>query len=287
MPPREAATRVSGAHPRTGPLSASAKATHRPTHARRVDGERMSTLPLPQPRRRARARPPRCGALAARPELLVLLALAGCLNLWALDLNGYANDYYAAAVRSMTHVLARVPLRRVRRRRAADGRQAAAGAVGAGAVGAGVRVQLVVAAGAAGADGHRDRRARLRPGAARASAAAAGFAAGPDARADADHGRDLAPQQPGRAARPVHHRARVWAHGSRPARGRQHALAAVPRARSSASASRRRWPRRCWSSPGIVAAWLWVAPRGPAARARASCSRAARRWPRSGSRGRC
>ena len=32
----------------------------------------------------------------------MLLALAGGLNLWALDLNGYANDYYAAAVRSMT-----------------------------------------------------------------------------------------------------------------------------------------------------------------------------------------
>ena len=32
----------------------------------------------------------------------MLLALAGGLNLWALDLNGYANDYYAATVRSMT-----------------------------------------------------------------------------------------------------------------------------------------------------------------------------------------
>jgi 4-amino-4-deoxy-L-arabinose transferase-like glycosyltransferase len=41
-------------------------------------------------------------ALRARPELVALLVLAGVLNLWALDLNGYANDYYAAAVRSMT-----------------------------------------------------------------------------------------------------------------------------------------------------------------------------------------
>src|SRR4051794_4737686 len=37
-----------------------------------------------------------------RPELLGLLALAAVLNLWALDLNGTANSYYAAAVRSMT-----------------------------------------------------------------------------------------------------------------------------------------------------------------------------------------
>src|SRR5918993_56221 len=61
----------------------------------------MSTLALPQPRRRAGALSAH-RAVAQRPELLALLALAGGLNLWALDLNGYANDYYAAAVRSMT-----------------------------------------------------------------------------------------------------------------------------------------------------------------------------------------
>ncbi len=38
---------------------------------------------------------------AIRPELVVLLALAALLNLWALSRNGYANEYYAAAVRSM------------------------------------------------------------------------------------------------------------------------------------------------------------------------------------------
>ena len=37
-----------------------------------------------------------------RPELAALLALAAVLNLWALDQNGYANEYYAAAVRSMS-----------------------------------------------------------------------------------------------------------------------------------------------------------------------------------------
>jgi 4-amino-4-deoxy-L-arabinose transferase-like glycosyltransferase len=63
----------------------------------------MSTLAFDRPRRRrtALARPS-LAALAARPELIVLLAVAGVLNLWALDLNGWANDYYAAAVRSMT-----------------------------------------------------------------------------------------------------------------------------------------------------------------------------------------
>src|SRR3954447_16309081 len=45
---------------------------------------------------------PRVRALALpRPEVAVLLVLAGALNLWALSLNGFANDYYAGAVRSM------------------------------------------------------------------------------------------------------------------------------------------------------------------------------------------
>ncbi len=37
-----------------------------------------------------------------RPELIGLLALSGVLNLWALSRNGWANDYYSAAVRSMS-----------------------------------------------------------------------------------------------------------------------------------------------------------------------------------------
>jgi 4-amino-4-deoxy-L-arabinose transferase-like glycosyltransferase len=36
-----------------------------------------------------------------RPELAALLALAAVLYLWALSKNGWANDYYSAAVRSM------------------------------------------------------------------------------------------------------------------------------------------------------------------------------------------
>ena len=37
-----------------------------------------------------------------RPELWALLVLAAMLDLWALSRNGWANDYYSAAVRSMS-----------------------------------------------------------------------------------------------------------------------------------------------------------------------------------------
>jgi 4-amino-4-deoxy-L-arabinose transferase-like glycosyltransferase len=37
-----------------------------------------------------------------RPELGALLALAALLNLWALDRNGFANEYYSAAARAMS-----------------------------------------------------------------------------------------------------------------------------------------------------------------------------------------
>jgi 4-amino-4-deoxy-L-arabinose transferase-like glycosyltransferase len=39
---------------------------------------------------------------AVRPELLGLLGLGAVLNLWGLGINGWANTYYSAAVRSMT-----------------------------------------------------------------------------------------------------------------------------------------------------------------------------------------
>src|SRR3954449_3893064 len=65
----------------------------------------MSTVAAPRlarsdagARLRARARSlPR-----PRPELAGLLVLAALLNLWALSRNGWANDCYSAAVRSMT-----------------------------------------------------------------------------------------------------------------------------------------------------------------------------------------
>src|SRR4051794_41249520 len=36
-----------------------------------------------------------------RPELAALLVLAAVLTLWALDQNGWANEYYSAAIKSM------------------------------------------------------------------------------------------------------------------------------------------------------------------------------------------
>ncbi len=42
------------------------------------------------------------GRLRARPELAALMGLAAVLNLWGLSINGWANTYYSAAVRSMT-----------------------------------------------------------------------------------------------------------------------------------------------------------------------------------------
>src|SRR4051812_49763462 len=45
--------------------------------------ERLRAVPLP------------------RPELAVLLGLAALLYLWGLSKNGWANDYYTAAVHSM------------------------------------------------------------------------------------------------------------------------------------------------------------------------------------------
>jgi 4-amino-4-deoxy-L-arabinose transferase-like glycosyltransferase len=73
---------------------------------------RLATAPAASAPPRARRRPepldqPRSGAAARRralpfPELGALLLLTGVLNLWALDRNGWANDYYSAAVRSMS-----------------------------------------------------------------------------------------------------------------------------------------------------------------------------------------
>jgi 4-amino-4-deoxy-L-arabinose transferase-like glycosyltransferase len=50
----------------------------------------------------ARARERLAALRRGRPELLALLAVAALLDLWALSRNGWANDYYSAAVRSMS-----------------------------------------------------------------------------------------------------------------------------------------------------------------------------------------
>ncbi|HEY1516065.1 MAG TPA: glycosyltransferase family 39 protein [Solirubrobacteraceae bacterium] len=66
----------------------------------------MSSVSYParrwaRPRGRS-VRRPRVASLLAYPELLGLLALTAVLNLWDLGINGWANTYYSAAVRSMS-----------------------------------------------------------------------------------------------------------------------------------------------------------------------------------------
>ena len=58
----------------------------------------MSTTSLPLAARRPRA----ISLSLPRPELAGLLVFAAVLYLWALDRNGFANEYYSAAVRSMS-----------------------------------------------------------------------------------------------------------------------------------------------------------------------------------------
>ena len=60
------------------------------------------TAPLRGRRRRALPISPAITRLRARPELLGVLGVAAILNLWGLSINGWANTYYSAAVRSMT-----------------------------------------------------------------------------------------------------------------------------------------------------------------------------------------
>src|SRR3954454_2355443 len=57
----------------------------------------MSTISLPRRRPVASIR---LSALTP-PELAARLVVAAVLNLWALDQNGWANEYYSAAIRSM------------------------------------------------------------------------------------------------------------------------------------------------------------------------------------------
>jgi 4-amino-4-deoxy-L-arabinose transferase-like glycosyltransferase len=61
--------------------------------------------PAPPRQRRATVDPPDAHArrrFLPLPELGVLIVVTGLLNLWALDRNGWANTYYSAAVRSMS-----------------------------------------------------------------------------------------------------------------------------------------------------------------------------------------
>jgi 4-amino-4-deoxy-L-arabinose transferase-like glycosyltransferase len=63
-----------------------------------LPGMSTQSLSLPRVERRSRA----LSFSLPAPELAGLLVLSGVLYLWALSRNGWANDYYAAAVRSMS-----------------------------------------------------------------------------------------------------------------------------------------------------------------------------------------
>ena len=73
----------------------------------------MSSVTYPTSRwARARSdRRSRLASLVAYPELLALLALTAVLNLWDLSINGWANTYYAAAVKSTSGGLSARPAR--------------------------------------------------------------------------------------------------------------------------------------------------------------------------------
>jgi 4-amino-4-deoxy-L-arabinose transferase-like glycosyltransferase len=62
----------------------------------------MTTAAASAPPTSGRALPTLRALRLPRPELGALLLLAAVLNLWALDFNGWANEYYSAAVRSMS-----------------------------------------------------------------------------------------------------------------------------------------------------------------------------------------
>jgi 4-amino-4-deoxy-L-arabinose transferase-like glycosyltransferase len=73
-----------------------------------TESARSPSVPVAGRRRHARRQlvsSARTRALVARlprPELVALLAFAAALDLWALSRNGWANDYYSAAARSMS-----------------------------------------------------------------------------------------------------------------------------------------------------------------------------------------
>jgi 4-amino-4-deoxy-L-arabinose transferase-like glycosyltransferase len=82
----------------------------RPRLARLAPATAPTAPAVPTARGRSRRReaidPPRSRTAARRlvalPELGALVVIAGLLNLWALDRNAWANQYYSAAVRSMS-----------------------------------------------------------------------------------------------------------------------------------------------------------------------------------------
>ena len=215
---------------------ATAPAAPAPTRARRRP--EASDQPHSRAATRRRALP--------FPELGALLLVAGVLNLWALDRNGWANEYYSAAVRSMSSSWHNFLYGSFDPSGRHDGRQAAARALGPGALGPGLRLPLAEHARPAGADGRRDRRAGLRPHAPRLGRTAASSAGLVLASRRRSPSRSRATTTPTRCwSCAASRRCGSWC-----ARCRTAARAgSCSRASASASASRRRWARRCSSCP--------------------------------------
>ena len=179
------------------------------------------------PLSRARGRCSRARSrLRLRPELGALIGIAGVLNLWGLSINGWANTYYCAAVRSMTTSwhnflfasLDQSGLMTVDKPPLSLWVQALSARV------FGFHpLSLLIPQALMGAGGRRScydltRRRFGRP---------AGFVGRPGAGHHADRGRHVAPQQPRRAAGPVL-RGRAVVRGAR-ARGRPDEVAGAQR----------------------------------------------------------
>ena len=236
---------------------------------------------------RDRARSARASdACALRPELLGLLGLAAVLNLWGLSINGWANTYYSAAVRSMStswhnFLFASLDpsgLMTVDKPPLGLWVQALSARVFGfhplsllvpqalmGVVAVGLVYDL----------------ARRRFG------RAAGFVAGLALATHAGRRRRLAPQQPRRAAGAVLRWRRC---GSRSARSRPDARAGSCSAAIAVGLGfETKMGVALMVVPGIAAAWIWIGPRlrGRLARAARSCSPAVLRWSSSASPGRC
>ena len=221
-----------------------------------------------------------CPCPASGPSSRCCSCSPALLNLWALSRNGWANEYYAGAVRSMASswhaffygALDSAGVMTVDKPPLALWVQALSVRVFGfsswsmlvpqalmGVASVGLVYDLVAAALRA--------RGRLR-GRRRA-------------RADADRGGGVAPQQPGRAARPVRRGRAVGAGAG--LGGRARALGRAGRRCAWVSASRPRWAPRCSSSRRCSS--RGCGPRR--ATAGAGSPPAAPRWSRPAARGRC
>ena len=199
-----------------------------------------------------------CPSPVSAPNSHCSLVLAGALNLWALSRNGMANEYYAGAVRSMAsswHAflygsLDTAGVMTVDKPPLASWVQALSVRVfGFNSLSMLVPQALMgVASVALVYDLTRRRFGR-----------AGGFVAGAVLALDADRGRRGAPQQPGRAARPVRRRRAV---GSRArARGRASVRWLVLAGACVGLGFEAKMGAALLVVPALTVAWAWAAPR--------------------------